>query len=89
MSGLSFDAAKAAIRKLPKGARAAFDRICVGDDACLSNASAKRLTEQGLVERYEERAGMFVTYRHRVASITVHHAWADTCDEEHTKRRRR
>ncbi len=81
---------QAIIHRLPKKQRAAFDRICIGDDTRIPPATAEALVRKGLVEAYGEMlpapAGkpawlaMEIT-RYRFASIPVHMAWCDACCE--------
>lgn len=80
---------KAVIRGLSKPQRAVFDRVCAGDDSCISKQMGERLTARGLVRLIKEDRGIVTVYRYAFATIPVHMAWAEVCSEEHERSRGR
>ncbi len=53
-------------------------RIACGDDSMIDAHTIAPLVERGLVERREERSGMFAVYRYSVP-LPVHIRWAQWC----------
>jgi hypothetical protein len=82
LSRLSTAEALPIIRRLTKVQREVFSRICVNDDSYLAKQTALALQRKGLINYgLVPQGGGLSLYRAEVASIAVHIAWCEWCEE--------